>query len=101
MAQNITDIGAVREQGVQGLSQFIFIHKGTLLILGLSVISARPESDIRDVAAGETSFDMGAAYMNQVAPPARPCSGFPCGSTHRCTDERRPMRAIRFRVKRL
>src|SRR5580704_5842589 len=100
MAKNITDIGAVRKQRVDGFNEFIFVHKGIFLIFSMSATSGGPEPYISEVAAGETTFVVRAEQMHQVASPARPWIEFMCGSAHRWTGVRHLMRAIRLSVKR-
>lgn len=101
MAKNITDIGAVREQGVDGFNEFIFVLKGKLLSFGMSANLDGPKPDVSDVAAGETIFVVCAAQMDQVASLVRPSIGFIFGSAHRWTVVRYPIWAMRRSMKRL
>ena len=71
MAKNITYIGAVREQSVDGFNEFEFVRKGISLSFGATGIWDGPEPDGSYISARETLLVMQAAQMNQVASLAR------------------------------
>src|SRR5579871_1163157 len=101
MAKNITDIGAAREQRVDGFNEFIFVPKGIFLTFNISATSDGPEPNANCVAADETTFVVRAKQMDQVTSPARPWIEFLCRSAHRWSRLPRPMWPIRLSVKRL
>jgi hypothetical protein len=61
VADNVTNIGAVREQGVNGFNKFIFVCEDTLMGLRVNAAAGGPELDASDVAAGTTAFIVYAA----------------------------------------
>lgn len=101
MAHDVTDIGAVREQGVNGFNEFIFVREDTLLNPRAIAAAGSPGLNASDVAAGTTAFIMHAAQMNQVASPARRLIEFLRESVHSRTEVRHRARAMRSCTNRL
>ena len=81
MADNVSDIGALGEQGINGFNQFIFVCEDMLVGLRVNAAAACPELDASDIAAGTTASIVHAAQMDQVPSPAR-LSIELCGLVH-------------------
>ena len=64
MADNVTDIGALREQGINGFNEFIFVCEDTLLDPRVNAAAGFPEFDASSIAAGMTNFIVRAAQMD-------------------------------------
>ena len=61
VTDNVTDIGALREQRINGLNEFIFVCEDTLLGLRVNAAAGCPELDASDIAAGAAAFIVHAA----------------------------------------
>ena len=79
VADNITDIGAVMEQRVDGLNEFIFVCEDSLPGLRVNASPSGPELDVSDIATGTTSFLGSTKQMHQVSSPTRSYIEFLCG----------------------
>jgi hypothetical protein len=58
VAENITDIGAVRKQRIDDFNKFVFVPKGMLVSFGMRARSKVPKPNVSGVEAGETVFVM-------------------------------------------
>lgn len=56
MTDNVSDIGAMREQRINSFNEFIFVSEDTLLGLPVGAAAACPELDMSDIAAGPAAF---------------------------------------------
>jgi len=61
VVEDVTYIGAMREQGIDSLNELIFVCEDTLLGLRVNALASRPELDVSGIAAGTTAFIMHAA----------------------------------------
>jgi hypothetical protein len=101
VTDNVTDIGALREQGINGFDKFIFVCEDTLLGLRENTAARFPELDASGIAAGMTTLIVRAAQMDQVASPARLWIDFLCRWVHSRTKVRHRERAMRLSTSRL
>ena len=56
VTENVTDIGTLREQRIDGLNEFTFICEDTLLGLRVNAAAVCPELDASDIAADTAGF---------------------------------------------
>ena len=101
VADKVTDVRAMREQGINGFNEFIFVYEDTLLNFRVNAAPGLPELDASRIAAGTTAFIVRTTQMDQVASRATPWIGFLCGSIHSRTKVRHRARIMRLSTKRL
>lgn len=101
MAEDVTDIGAGREHGVDGRDEFALIRKGTLSCLGWGGAACGPEADSRKITATIALVIGHARKMHQVS--ATPGSGIVLlpGRPHTQFAARRRVWTTRRRTMRL
>jgi len=61
VADNVTDIGALRKQGINGVNEFIFVCENTLAGLRVNAAAGCPELDASNIVAGTTAILVHAA----------------------------------------
>ena len=67
VVEDVTNVGAGREKGVDGCDEFALIGKGTLASFGVDAAARSPRADSRDIAAAFAIAVENAQKMHQVS----------------------------------
>jgi hypothetical protein len=79
VVDNVSDIGAPREQGVHRINEFIFVCKNAFIGFCVRTAASCPQLDASEIAAPPATFVVQAAQMDQVSSAGRHSIGFLCG----------------------